>query len=180
MKKESPKKRINVNAFFQNLLFLFTLIFILLACSNNSPKDNELSNAKVKTDKIPLIVSDEYSKMKDGQKVYQIKSSDSLIVDISNYEFILPDPAFTYIRENIDYPEMLGGSWAYIDILYDDSSEIRGTIVEMEKEGILHIDKVMETLKEKKIKDFIIAFRFNIDNGKGQQEIDHFPVHIVN
>jgi len=178
MKKEPRSKSISVNAIFLNLLFLFTLLFALLAC--NSPKEDESSDKEVKPDVIPLILSDEYSKMKDGQKAFQIKSSDSLIVNISNYEFILPDPAFTYIRENINYPKMLGGSWAYIDILYNDSLEIRGTIVEIEKERILHIDNVMNKLKEKNIKDFIIAFRFYIDNGKGQQEIDHFPVHIVN
>lgn len=178
MKKEPLKKRIHVNSIFLNLLFLFTLLFIHLGC--NSQKEDESSDKKGKTDIIPLILSDAYSKMKDGQKVYQIKSSDSLILDISNYEFILPDPAFTYIRENINYPKILGGPWAYIDILYNDSLEMHGTIVEIKKEKILHVDNVMNKLKEKNIKDFIIAFRFYIDNGKGQQEIDHFPVHIVN
>lgn len=159
---------------------LMITLFVLGACTGQGDGENNGEEENITTNSIPLVLSDEYSIMKGGKRTFNINKDDSLILDISGYEFILPDPAFTYIRENINYPKMLGGPWAYINIIYNDSLEIRGELIEMSKENLFHIDKVMHELNTKNIKDFTIAFRFYIDNGKGQQEIDHFPVHIVN
>jgi len=74
---------------------------------------------------------------------------------------------------------MLGGSWAYLDILYGDSSEISVKLNELEKDKKFSIANFKDKFKSEVPKEFKLAFRFYIDNGKGEQEIDHFKVKVV-
>ena len=183
MNREYPKNGIVLRSFTRRVFLMLLLVFAA-ACTdqqeNGNKRDAGPGKEKITVNGIPLVLADGYSLMKGGNGVYNIHKDDSLIVDISDYEFIFRDPAFNYIREQIDYPKMLGGSWASIRIIYGDSSEIRGDLIEMKQDRVFYIDHVMNHINRNNIKDFYIAFMFYIDNGKGQQEIDRFPVHIVN
>lgn len=157
----------------------------LLSCGSKSAnnKDNKIpdpTNPEI-VSKPYILLDNEHSMMKNKSKdvpYYYIPNLDSFTVDITGYEFILPSPEFDYIRDGINYPEMLGGSWAYIDILYGDSGDIYTQLNELEKDKKFAIANFKDRFKGEKPKEFILAFRFYIDNAAGQQEIDHFKVKV--
>jgi hypothetical protein len=135
-----------------------------------------------KADKL-IRLSDEYSLMKNAGRTdipfYLIPSLDSFVIDLTGYEFVLPSPAFDYIGSGINYPEMIGGSWAYVSILYNDTSEIRYAKLKKSDDGnTLTLTNVGNELAGKNVSEFVLAFRFYIDNDKGEQEIDHFKVRV--
>lgn len=169
----------------KKLIYIFFVVLVTFGCSNkkSSIPENPVVNDTILTQ--PYIkLSDGYSIMKNQGKVvpaYQIPNLDSFVVDIKGYEFVLPSPEFDYIRDNINYPEMLGGSWAYIDIIYNDSLELKqfnmNEFVKNERFAITGVNKNFDSNPPS---EFLLAFRFYIDNGKGQQEIDRFKVKVVN
>lgn len=167
-----------------------TLVFILccyllMSCGNKSSV-----NGKINADQKPqgidskpyILLDNEHSIMKNKGKdvpYYYIPNLDSFTIDITGYEFILPSPEFDYIKEGINYTEMLGGSWAYMDILYNDSLETSASLNELEKDKKFGVGNFRKRFKGPEPKEFTLAFRFYIDNGKGEQEIDQFKVKVV-
>jgi hypothetical protein len=178
-------------SFMKNTLFCFMLLFVIGCGSktkSNNPATDTTANSGGKTD-LTIVLKNEFSMMKNkGKEVpaYSIPNLDSFIVDITGYEFILPSPAFDYIRDGINYPEMLGGSFAYMDIIYgNDSLEVHPhhvvepfTLIEVEENKKFAVRGIKDQFKGGEPKEFLLAFRFYIDNGKGEQEIDLFKVKV--
>ncbi len=161
-------------------IFPFAILLFLFACSSDKNKDQEDQPAEPAKPKPSALIKldDAHSLMKNGadSKPYLITDIDSFVIDITGYKFILPSPAFDYI--DIDYPQMIGGSWGYISLLKNDSTLV--DVIPFEKS----IDGNKFTVTELKTmgnipQEFTLAFRFYIDNDKGEQEIDHFGVKVV-
>lgn len=163
----------------------FLMLLAMAGCGKNTSSSATNPTAKDTIPTQPYIkLTDGFSIMKNPNKEvpsYQIPNLDSFVVDIKGYEFVLPSPEFDYIRENINYNKMLGGDWAYMHIIYNDSLEIRPIKMnEIVKDEQFAITGLKNRFEKEPPSEFKLAFRFYIDNGKGQQEIDQFKVKVVN
>ncbi len=188
----------------KNIVF-FLFLTILLSCGTkkadthdtSANKDSVAGNDAVGNADLPssicIVLKDEHSITKNpGKEVasYTIPDIDSFVVDITGYHFVLPDPAFTDIRDNFNYTELLGagGSFAYIDILYGDSGQISprnpiwcpgAHLRVIEKDKKFSLSRIKKMCNGKVPTEFILAFRAYIDSpGGGQQEIDRFKVKV--
>jgi hypothetical protein len=160
----------------KTLAILTSLLFIYSCTSQNQDisESNDLGN-----DPIPLIIDSVHSQMHGQGKAYKISSNDSLYFDISSYKFKLKGEHYDFIRENINYTELMAGSFAYSDVIYNDSMEFLIKVKEVEKDRIFTFDHVMDSLNKLGVKKFDLAFKFYLDNGFGEDVIDVFPVEIV-
>lgn len=160
------------------------LLAVALGCgSKKTPDANTPEKQPGIVTQPYILLKNEYSLLKNpGKEVpaYQIPNLDSFVVDIKGYDFVLPSPAFDYIGEGIDYPKMLGGSWAYLHIMYNDSLVLKHPdMKEIVPDEQFAITGLKEQLGKNPPKEFKLAFRFYIDNGKGMQEIDQFRVMVT-
>lgn len=161
-------KRLTISSF----VFLF-----LLSCSRSKTNDSEQQSEEPKNPNY-IVLTDEYSTLKGGSQKYEVNLEDSLIIDISEFDFVAPSEASVAFTKSIEYKERLIGTWAYVDIVLNDSIEVDNSSVTIEDNKVFYFDKALAELKTKKVKNFDLVFRTFIDNGTGELEVDRFSFQI--
>lgn len=169
----------------KSLIFISILSFVLSLSSCGGSSGEKVDKDSLATVVVAptnhIVLDSIHSFMKNNNEAsvptYIVSSADSFYIEMKDYNFYLPDPAFTYIRENIDYKKMVvsSASFAFVDVLSGDSTLSHNTVTFVKSEDN---NSILVKIKDKRITDFTLAFRFYIDNGKGEQEIDKFKVKV--
>jgi len=158
---------------------LVALLSILFICSCTSQNEENSEANEPTNDAIPLVIDSMHSKMHGQGIPYKLKSTDSLVFDISKYNFKLLGEQYDFIRENIVYREVLGTSFGFVDFVYNDSLDLMIRVKEIEKDKVFIMPHAIDSLNQYGVKEFDIVFTFYLDNGFGSDVIDVFPVEIV-
>lgn len=170
------------------------MIAISVSCGEEDTKEDSKKEKNQQENKRGLVLSEDYSayeKSAEEAPSYKIKKGDSLIFNLSEYKFDLPDPDFKYIDEGtkVNKLRFTKSQFGYIDIMKGDELLSRlkaivnmtevGDIMTLENDDIIYLKGATEMMAEAEGDQFKLVFGFFIDNGKGHTPFDVFYVELI-